>query len=567
LIFHGKTPDEATDGVEQNGWWRDLIVFTVLVGALFGFMLGSRPLSVPDEGRYVEIPREMVETGNWLTPRLNGVKYFEKPPLFYWFEAALIKLFGLGEWSVRLGPALFALFGCLSVYYAGIRLSGFRPGLLSGVVLATSILYYAMGRAITLDMPVSVLLTASLLSFLIGTREPGGTTRQLFFWSFFAFSALAVLTKGLIGIVIPAMVIFAWMLITNEWRVLRSMHLLSGTAIFLAIAAPWHFFVQRANPEFFDFYFIHEHVQRYLTKAHGRYQPAWYFIPVLIAGLLPWSAFLAQSIRHALPRSWRERRENSAQIFLLLWASIVFLFFSASSSKLIPYILPVLPPLALLIGNYLAGVWERTDPPGLRAGYILLITLSLIMTTGLMVLPHYRSEIDLHGLRPHLYALSGLLVASTLFIVVRYGRSEFRRVFLALTVCMAVFLTMANTVMPHIDTRSVKILALELKHRLRPSDEIAAYKTYYQDLPVYLERRITIVDWTGELIFGTTVEDTKGWMISEAEFWKRWEGPGRVYAVTTRIVFNELNKTPGRKHFLIAEYKNNVILCNYEVIK
>ena len=229
--------------------------------------------------------------------------------------------------------------------------------------------------------------------------------------------------------------------------------------------------------------------------------------------------------------------------------------------------MPVLPPLALLIGNYLAGVWERNDTLGLRAGYVLLIILSLLFAGGLMVLPHYRSEIDLHGLRPHLFTLSGILVASALLTVVRYGRSEFRKVFTALTVCMVLFLTVTNTVMSHVDTRSVKQLALELKPRLLPGDEVSAYKTYYQDLPVYLERRITVVDWTGELVFGTTVEDTKGWMINEAEFWKRWEGPGRVYAVTTRTVFNELRKTPCRKHFLIAEYKNNVILCNYEVKK
>jgi 4-amino-4-deoxy-L-arabinose transferase-like glycosyltransferase len=565
LIFHGKAFDKASDRAEPNTRGRDLIVLIILVSALFGFMLGSRPLSVPDEGRYVEIPREMVATGNWLTPRLNGVKYFEKPPLVYWCEAFLIKFFGLSEWSVRLGPALFALFGCLVIYYAGTRLYGRRSGLISAVVLATSLLYYGLGRGITPDMPVSVLLTAALLSFLLGTREPEGTSRRLFFWAFYAFAALAVLSKGLIGIVIPGMIIVTWMLVMNEWRVLRSMHVLSGMIIFFAIAAPWHILVQRSNPEFFRFYFIHEHFERYLTNVHGRYKPFWFFIPIVLFGLFPWSAFLVQAVKHRLPSSWKDRRAATETIFLLLWAGIVFLFFSASSSKLVPYILPVLPPLALLIGNYLAGMWERNDAPGIHAGYVLLITLSLLMTAGLVILPHVRAEIDLHGLRPHIYALSGFLVASTLFIVLRYRGSYFKNVFLALTVCMSVFLAASNTVMPHVDTRSVKQLALGLKPRLLPGDDIASYRTYYQDLPVYLERRITVVDWAGELNFGTTVEDTSGWMISEAAFWKRWEGPGRVYAVTTRQLFNELKKTPGRKHFVIAEDKNNVILSNIEL--
>src|SRR5512139_1378602 len=158
---------------------RDAIVLALVIGLFFALFLGSRPLSVPDEGRYVEIPREMVVSGDWLTPRLNGVKYFEKPPLFYWIESALIKLYGLSEWSVRTGPALFALFGCLAVYYAGARMFGRRTGLISAGVLATSLLYYALSRLISLDMPVSVLLTASLLSFLLGTREPAGRTRRL----------------------------------------------------------------------------------------------------------------------------------------------------------------------------------------------------------------------------------------------------------------------------------------------------------------------------------------------------------------------------------------------------
>ncbi len=154
---------------------RDLITLTVLICLLFTFMLGNRPLSVPDEGRYVEIPREMVASGNYLTPRLNGVKYFEKPVLFYWLEAFSIKLFGLNEFTLRLWPALFALFGCLAVAVAGARLFGRRTGLLSAVVLATSLLYYGLSRAIILDMPVSILLTLALLSFLMGTHEVAGS--------------------------------------------------------------------------------------------------------------------------------------------------------------------------------------------------------------------------------------------------------------------------------------------------------------------------------------------------------------------------------------------------------
>ncbi len=543
---------------------RDMAVLAACIGVFFAILLGSRALSVPDEGRYVEIPREMVESGDYLTPRLNGVKYFEKPPLFYWFEAGLIKAFGLSEWSVRVGPAIFALIGCLAVYYAGARMYGRTIGVLSAVVLATAALYYALSRLIILDMPVTVLLTVALLSFLLGSREPEGRSRRTFFWAFYAAAALAMLAKGLIGIVIPGMIIFTWMLVMNEWRMLRSMHLVSGTVLFLLIAAPWHILVDRANPEFFNFYFIHEHFERYLTTVHGRYKPFWFFLPVLLVGFFPWTAFVVQAVHRSLPRSWRERTGEKEAVFLMLWAGLVFLFFSASDSKLIPYILPVLPPLALIVGRYLADLWSGGRARGLRAGYAVLLVLSVVVVIGLVVLPHYRTELDVKVFLPHLRLIIATVVLGSAATWLLHRRGGPRGGFIALTATTVLFCIACSSAMPHLDTRSIKDIALQLKHHLRSGDEVISYQTYYQDLPVYLERRITVVDWAGELEFGTTVEDTSGWMIGTDAFWKRWNGDRRVYVVTTMENFDSLRRIPGERYFLIAQDKNNVILSNKE---
>ena len=552
---------------------RDVALLAAGIAVFFAVLLGGRALSVPDEGRYVEIPREMVATGDYLTPRLNGVKYFEKPPLFYWVEAGLIRAFGLSEWSVRLGPAFFALIGCLPVLYAGTRLYGRRTGLLSAVVLATAVLYYALSRLITLDMPVTVFLTAALLAFLLGAREPAGRARRAFFLAFYAASALAVLTKGLIGIVFPGMVIFAWMLVMDEWRVLRSMHLLSGTVLFLLITAPWHLLVDRANPEFFHFYFVHEHFERYLSTVHGRYKPFWFFIPVLLSGLFPWTAFLVQAVRRSLPRSWRERTGEKEAVFLMLWAGLVFLFFSVSSSKLIPYILPVLPPLALLIGRYFADAWDSGSAWGIRAGYRALLALFAVLITALVLLPRFRPELDQAALRPHLYAIFAVLLLGTGAVWRLSRRTCLKSGFFALTATTVLLCIACSAAMPQLDTRSIRGLALVLKARLKPGDEVANYLSYYQDLPVYLERRITIAGWKGELEFGTTVEDmglgtaaedTSAWMIDPDTFWKRWNGSRRIYLVTSADTYDMLRHLPGRSYFLIARDKNNVILSNKE---
>ena len=544
---------------------RDLILLTVLTALFFGIFLGSRPLSVPDEGRYVEIPREMVVTGDYLTPRLNGVKYFEKPPLFYWFEAVLIKLFGLSEWSVRLGPALFALFGCLAVYFAGTRMFSRMTGLLSAVVLATSVLYYALSRLISLDMPVSIVLSASLLSFLLGTREPVGNTRRFFFWGFYAFAALATMTKGLIGIVFPGMIIFAWMLIMNEWRILRSMHLPSGLAIFLLIAAPWHILVSRANPEFLDFYFIREHFQRYLTKVHHHYKPAWFYIPILVGGMFPWSVFLFQAVRHAVPlNSWKERKNYSSEIFLLLWSLLIFLFFSASSSKLIPYLLPVLPPLALLIGKYLADGWERNALRGFGAGQISYSVITAVLAIGLFIVHRYVPALNTFGMTVVCWTVGGWLLLKCTAVWTSRGRDTVNRVVIHIVLAFSVFFIAGSAIAPKLDTRSLKPFAQVLKPILRPGDEVAHYRNYYQDLPVYLERRMTLVEWRGELDFGMTTEDVSDWMINEAELWKRWQGPARIFLVAGTKDADAVRTTQNGPFFLIAQNKNTVILSNKE---
>ena len=544
---------------------RDLFLLTVLISLFFGFMLGTRPLSVPDEGRYVEIPREMVATGDYLTPRLNGVKYFEKPVLFYWLESFSIKLFGLKGFALRLWPALFALTGCLVVYGSGVRLFGRRTGLIAATVLATSLLYYALSRAIILDMAVTVLLSVALLCFLLGTHEPLGLRRRLFMWGFYSFVALAVMTKGLIGILIPGMVIGVWIMLLGEWRVLKTMYLPSGLLLFLLIAVPWHILVNRANPEFFNFYFIHEHFLRYLTKIHGRYKPAWFFIPVVLLGLFPWSAFLIQAVKHNLPPSWRERHEHRDTLFLLLWAGLVFLFFSASSSKLIPYILPIFPPLSLLIGRYLAEAWDRRDFPGIRTGYAVLLIVTLGLTVALTALPHYRASPDVQRLGKYPYVFAAVLIIGTAVTWFMSKRKNFRWAFLSLTATTVLFFIVVNAAASVADKRSSIGLASTLKQRLQSSDEVASYDTYYQDLPVYLERRITVVNWKGELEFGTTVEDTSQWMVDEATFWKRWDGPSTIYMLTKRGTYDALYAAGHKNIYLIVGTDDNVLAVNKEM--
>lgn len=338
---------------------RVILLLVLLALAWFG-TLGVRPLYKADESRYGEISREMLASGDWVTPRLNGFRYFEKPPLQYWTTAALFSVLGEKDYVARLWTALMGFAGVLLVLYAGNRLWGPPAGAYAAAVLAGSPLYVLLGQVNTLDMAVSVFLAAALVAFLLG--------RMLGFW---VACALAVLSKGLIGIVLPGVALFVFMLLKRDGSTVRRIRPVSGPILFLAIAAPWFVAVSAANPEFLHFFFIQEHFQRFTTGMHQRVEPFWYFVPILAAGIGPW---LLPFVRSLAPR-------DDAARLLAIWIAVVFLFFSASGSKLAPYILPIFPAAALLLGRSLAREWPR------RAFLMQVVALAIVGLTAAAVLP------------------------------------------------------------------------------------------------------------------------------------------------------------------------------------
>jgi 4-amino-4-deoxy-L-arabinose transferase-like glycosyltransferase len=333
-------------------------VFLLVFAFAWFANLGQRDLFNTDEGRYAEISREMVATGDWLTPRLDGLKYFEKPPLQYWATAAAFDVFGQSAWSARLWTALTGFLGVLFTAYAAARLFGAQAGGAAGLILGGSLMWVFMGHASSLDMGVSFFLSVAVSAFALAQRDgapPGSRQRwMLFGWG---ACALATLSKGLIGIVLPAGAVALYVLWQRDWRLLARLELGAGLALFLVIAAPWFVLVSLKNHEFARFFFIHEHFERFLNKGHGRYQPWWYFLPVLALGAVPWTLALPGALVSAARR--RPLLAFQPQRFLLAWSVLVFVFFSISDSKLFGYILPIFPALAMLLGAWLPRVGSR----------------------------------------------------------------------------------------------------------------------------------------------------------------------------------------------------------------
>lgn len=548
---------------------RDFVLLGLFLIAYFFIGLGAHPYGVPSEARYIEIPMQMVHTGDWVTPRLNGVKYFEKPPLFYWIQAAQFELFGDGEFSGRLWTAIFMAGFSLLTGIGAARLFGRWTGILSALVMASCVLGYASSRIVLLDVPVSFFLTATLFAFLFAIDAPKGRKRDLLLLLMYVSAALATLTKGLIGIVIPGMIIGLWIVLTGRWKLLKEVRLIPGLIVFLIIAAPWHILAGVHTPEFYRFYFVHEHFERFLTKIHGRYEPPWFFFAVILLGLLPWTAFLFQGFAAKIKPAWRDRFREGTDLYLFLWLVLPLIFFSLSDSKLISYILPVFPVAAMMIARYLCRIVETGETRGFRIGvygyalFFLAFAIAFPVAyfmggkAGRVVAP-VTGELTAFAI---LMTLQALLLAALL-----WRKAAPVTIVKALTVTAILFSASACYIAPQASTRSsrdtAKPFAEFLKPRLRPGDEVISFAHYYQDLPIYLDRNVTVVDAFGEMTFGRDIEPaTHQWMIHNGEFEKRWEAGGhRIYVLLRKHEFRP-DRFPDA-HIIYDDGGPNLLISN-----
>ena len=506
---------------------RDCLILFSLFALVFFIQLGRGPLMVPDEARYAEIPREMIERGDFITPHLNYVKYFDKPALYYWLTALSLRLFGENEFAARFVSALSGLLGILLTWQIGRKIYGRREAMLSALILGTSIGYVAQGRLNIIDMLLTFLMTATLGSFLLASRE-GEPRKGIYYHLFYAGAALMVLAKGLIGIALPALIIILYLLLCRRWGLLKEMRLLTGVPLFFLVSAPWFIMVSVRNPGFGWFFFIHEHFVRFLSTEHKRYQPFWFFIPVLMGCMFPWSCFLPACVARFCNQVRNRRAEPD--IFLWAWVVVIFVFFSLSGSKLVPYILPTFPALALLMGGTFSSLVGGTFTK-IRWQVYILITAFYAGAIGILLYPHLTDEprISLLGCS----VIGGLLFCEGLLTVLATRSAQGRELFLGLCAISYILCVVGPTlVVDQVEeTRSWKELALVVKENARPGDMVMSFDFYPQDLTFYTRRRVIVVDATGDLEYGSTQGDQSSWFIGYQKFYMLWDSPQRLFVV------------------------------------
>jgi 4-amino-4-deoxy-L-arabinose transferase-like glycosyltransferase len=514
---------------------RALLVLLLVVLSLLFAEPGHVPLFEPDEGRYAEIPREMLATGDFVTPRLNGVLYFEKPPLSYWSVAASFALFGQNEYAARL-PSRLASAGLVLMALAFARRRwGARAGLLAGLVTASSTLVFVLGRLTIIDPMLSCALSAAVFAFAsFQEAEEAGNARRArrALYGLHAACAAAVMLKGLIGIVLPGGAIVLWVAASGRWRLVPKLFSPGPLLLFLALAVPWHVEVARRNPDFLSFYFVHEHLDRFVKKEHRRGGSVFYFVAVLVAGFVPWTGFFGR-LKETFPARLSAFRERGTESLLWTFSLLVFLFFSVSRSKLIPYVEPIWAPLAVLLA---AGVerarhrGERFDGDR-RAAAILfgaLLVAGAAYGTGAVYLARFGAE------RAGFLALAALFAGFALNVSPRFFRARDAVSWVAIP--WAGFLLGAVLLLPGAAQRVTPWpLVSVLLRELKSGDVLVQRGAYVQAVPFYVKRTtpVSALGWH-ELDFGRTRPGSEGMFPTDVEFESLWNGSGRVFAVVHR---------------------------------
>jgi 4-amino-4-deoxy-L-arabinose transferase-like glycosyltransferase len=513
-------------------WW-----LLIAVAVIWFSNLEYRKLIKPDEGRYAEIPREMVVSGDWVTPRLNDLKYFEKPPLQYWATAAAYEVLGQHQWTSRLWTALTGFAGILLVWFTGLRLFGRETAIYASILLGSSMLYSLMAHINTLDMGVTFFLTLGIAGLLLGQSETDRKKQRN--WMILAWAALglAVLSKGLMGLILPGAALFIYMVVQRDFSVLRRMHWLPGLAVFLLVTVPWFYLVMKANPEFFQKFFIYEHYTRFTTKELGRYQPWYYFVPILLLGMLPWTLLMFDTLFKAwrgskLPGVASQHKAFNAARFLFVWAVFIYLFFTVSGSKLPSYLLPMFPALALLMGKQLAEMTPR------RLFWLIAPILPLTLL-GLGFAPFTArladTPLQVQGYSAYAYWLViaalvwSLGVIAALVLLRKDNRKPAAVLALAFSSLLAAQLGSSgyNTIARE---RSAYYIAEAIRPYVKAEEPFYSVDTYEQTLPFYLKRTFTLVQYQDEMAFGI-VQEPQRYIPDYAGFAKAWQAQPAALAM------------------------------------
>jgi 4-amino-4-deoxy-L-arabinose transferase-like glycosyltransferase len=467
-----------------------------LAALLFLPLLGARDLWAPVEPRYAEIVRIMFAKGEWVVPTVNGDLYTDKPILYFWLALIASKIAGeVNEWTVRLPSALAGIGFVLATYFTGRDFFGPKVGFVAGVALATSMRVIWEARWAHIDMLFGSFF---LLTIYFGARSlVGKGEKREILWAY-VFMGLAVLAKGLIGIVLPGLLLAAFAIVRRDWRIIIDAKLQLGIPIFLLVAAPWFYLVNSATDGKWlgDFIYIH-HLQRY-TDGMGHRQPFYYYLTTLPADFLPWTVFAIPAIAAYFP--YRGLRQRPIPLFFSLCFLVVFLFFSFSDTKRDLYLLPLMPTLALLVGNYIVDLNENRIHESALSQWLSQSFFIAVALIGLAV-PVFAWLIRRETFWTSLPLALVMTIGGTVTLIFIRKRRPLKAV-MALALLMAlVTVSGSSEILPYVNQfKSRRPFSLEINKVVPPAAPLYIYADTMDDFNFYTEREvISVLSSPGDL--------------------------------------------------------------------
>jgi len=488
---------EASPGAKQALF--ELIAVIAASAFAFTFGLGALGFLGPDEPRYAEVAREMFASGDYISTRLCGCLWFEKPVLQYWMSAVGYHLFGVNEFAARLPSALSAL---LTVTLAGVvlrRVGYFRMSAAAPLVLGTGGMFIAYAHVTAQDMILTAAMTASLLSAYLWTKS-SGRTRATYWTLAFVFMGFAVLAKGLVGVVLVASIFGAYLILTGQLALVRWRDSLIGSIGFLAVAGAWYVPVtMRHGWPFIQEFFIRHHFERYTTNEFGHPQPFYFFLLVAIAGAFPWSFFLIPAVARLRSLKQRNAGRDSLIVLAWIWTLLPLLFFSFSGSKLPGYILPISPAIAIIIGAEIERVWNGDRARVLTLAQWMTALCVLSIGVGLIIFAR-REAVSLVGSAGPLLFLP-LMIAVLSVLALGAGKRRWFVASSAAVVLSAILCTVVNLLPALRDEVSLKPLSLDAAAALRPGEKIGFYLKKDFAAVFYSEGRVLCSPRRGETFY------------------------------------------------------------------
>jgi 4-amino-4-deoxy-L-arabinose transferase-like glycosyltransferase len=505
-----------------------LLLVPALCAPLFLVALGSAGLSDPDEGRNAEVAREMLASGDWVTPHINDARYLDKPPVFFWVAALSFRLFGVNERAARLPSALSAIGALVLVVWFARRHFGDGTARLAGLILAVSPLYLVFGRLVIFDMMLLLCTTTSLVALYEALEIEGHALRGSIVM--FAAAGVGTITKGPVALVVPLLVAVVWALLRRQPSLLARLHWGKGLLVYLAIVAPWLILVEVRNPGFFRYAVLGENLARMTSNPYDTARPFHFYFKFILPGLFPWILLCStQGVRLLLRRGRTEagapsagaaqasadagrHAEARAARFVGVWLAVLYLFFSLIASKRPSYILPCAVPVAILaarlIGRACAAGASKSERDDLSIGAMIAAGACLVgaivalvagpaMRLTAMGETRHLSPLQLAGI----FRLTAAALALSGVAIFLLRRTRRPLLFVAVaTLPFLSFLPLARTASRQIEeARSSRPLSRFLIERLRPEDRVICFEEFRPGLNFYLKRPIYQVTRAGRV--------------------------------------------------------------------